>query len=342
MARQGITYAEVAAAATELTGQGRHPTIEQIRLLLGSGSSTTIANHLKAWKKAQSGNTLLACKENLPQELIAVMKGLWERVIATADDKAQAVVVEHREELDKLQRELIKYKRNNQRWQQLFQQWAIEKTELDKEREQQTAAYQLLQDEHTLLAKKYELATQQLIEKQERIEELHQLQKQIQTNLEQFQERTTRERQHERNELAEFKKELQAENNDLKQQLSSQHEVITALRSEQFQLTHTVQQQQGTLATAQHQLAASKASQLETEQLNMELKLQHKQSQQQLEEQKSQCTDLHSRLTDSQAQAKFIQSQYENTQQELKKWREGAYRQQQIMVEQGAALEPAI
>ena len=87
MARPGITYSEVAEAASHLVGQNRNPTIEQIRLFLGTGSSNTIANHLKRWRDAQNGTVLLAAKENIPQELVAMLKGLWERVIEQADLK---------------------------------------------------------------------------------------------------------------------------------------------------------------------------------------------------------------------------------------------------------------
>ena len=72
MSRPGITYAEVSEAAAQLLGQGRNPTIEQIRLILGTGSSTTIANHLKIWRDNQSETSLLSAKENLPDELVSI------------------------------------------------------------------------------------------------------------------------------------------------------------------------------------------------------------------------------------------------------------------------------
>lgn len=50
MARPGVTYSEVVQAAAELTGQGKNPTIEQVRLIIGNGSNSTLANHLRRWK----------------------------------------------------------------------------------------------------------------------------------------------------------------------------------------------------------------------------------------------------------------------------------------------------
>jgi hypothetical protein len=63
MARPGINYHDVADAAQQLTGQGKNPTIEGIRAFLGTGSSSTIAPHLRDWKSKQGETQRLASKE---------------------------------------------------------------------------------------------------------------------------------------------------------------------------------------------------------------------------------------------------------------------------------------
>lgn len=115
MARQGVTYAEIAAAANQLLGQGRNPTIEQIRLILGTGSSTTIAAHLKTWKENQAGNGLISAKENIPNELIAMVKGLWERILAISDEKLKTITANYQSSLADIQEELEKYRHNKGR-----------------------------------------------------------------------------------------------------------------------------------------------------------------------------------------------------------------------------------
>lgn len=52
MAREGITYEQVAAAADELVAanSGRRPTLQAIRAKLGTGSPNTIHRHLTSWK----------------------------------------------------------------------------------------------------------------------------------------------------------------------------------------------------------------------------------------------------------------------------------------------------
>jgi len=64
-----------------------NPTIETIRNLLGTGSSSTIAPYLRKWKDSLNQTQQIACKENLPEELIALLKGLWERVVAQAEER---------------------------------------------------------------------------------------------------------------------------------------------------------------------------------------------------------------------------------------------------------------
>src|SRR5690242_15701507 len=91
MARPGITYNDVAKAALELTGQGKLPTIDSIRQFLSTGSSSTIAPHLRTWKAKQGETQLIASKEKLPEDLVALMKGLWERVHQEAQNQISVI-----------------------------------------------------------------------------------------------------------------------------------------------------------------------------------------------------------------------------------------------------------
>lgn len=54
MARTGISYEQVAAAADALVGEGQsNPTINAIRERLGTGSPNTIHRHLSTWNEAR-------------------------------------------------------------------------------------------------------------------------------------------------------------------------------------------------------------------------------------------------------------------------------------------------
>ena len=102
MARPGVTYLEVSNAAQQLLAAGRIPTIETIRIRLGTGSNSTLGAHLRTWKAKQDQTQHIATKENIPEELIATLKGLWEQVINQSEDKIQAIQLETQQELVKL------------------------------------------------------------------------------------------------------------------------------------------------------------------------------------------------------------------------------------------------
>lgn len=53
MARPGVTYTEIASAAQQIAASGRFPTVEGVRLILGTGSNSTVGQHLRTWKLKQ-------------------------------------------------------------------------------------------------------------------------------------------------------------------------------------------------------------------------------------------------------------------------------------------------
>jgi chromosome segregation ATPase len=181
MARLGVTYHDIANAANQLAAENKQPTIEQIRHLLGTGSATTIANHLRKWRAEQDGSMVMAQKENLPQELVSIMKDLWQRVQTHADQQISSHQQESEQTLHKLQQEVDKYKTNNQRWQKMHEMWMKEKDELSRDRVGMQEAMIALQKDTVALAAKSEAETK-------RIEELQRLHKLAQENLEHYRE----------------------------------------------------------------------------------------------------------------------------------------------------------
>jgi chromosome segregation ATPase len=147
MARLGVTYKDIARVADQLTKDGLHPTIGAIRQVLGTGSSTTIANHLRQWRAEQDGQDILFNKEQLPQELITCLKNLWLKVLEQADQHMDSIQKNANDAVAELQRELDKYRGNNQRWQQLFNQWLKEKEALTREKDLLEQKIEMLQNE---------------------------------------------------------------------------------------------------------------------------------------------------------------------------------------------------
>jgi len=238
MARLGVTYQDIANAAHQLLGQGKQPTIELIRHFLGTGSSTTIANHLRKWRAEQDGSLSLSRTENIPQEMITLMKGLWERLNYQAQEKIIALETHYQHILHDNQQELQKYKSNNQRWQQMFNHWTQEKEKLVANLLSLEQQVESLQKGKAAQEIKLEGQQEQLQEKQQRIVELHHLLTQAQANLEHDRESTREQRLLEQQQFEQQKDEWQAKLKSYKEQMAAWRDKTTSLQQDYRSLQH--------------------------------------------------------------------------------------------------------
>jgi chromosome segregation ATPase len=220
MARPGVTYLDVSNAAQQLVAAGRTPTIESIRIALGTGSNSTLGVHLKTWKSKQDQTQQIATKENIPEELISALKGVWERVMNQSEDRIQTIHQETQQELLQLRQEVQRLQRDNARWQQQHQQTKQERDSIANER---LAIEKLLSDtkvEIAALVEKHAGIEQQNHQKQERIDELRQQNQQIQANLEHYrnaslEQRMTDQQRYEQ-QLKQLEQTIQKSNQELK------------------------------------------------------------------------------------------------------------------------------
>ena len=183
MGRSGISYIDVSKAAQELIAQGKAPTIETIRMRLGTGSNSTIGTYFRTWKENQNQTQQIASKENIPNELIAVVKGLWERIMMQSEEKIQILQQTNQEEVAKLKQEVLNFGQENARLQQQYHQIKQERDGLINEK---SVFEQLIVNsnlEMVAINEKLAGLVLQLQEKQTRIDELH---RQNQANLEHY------------------------------------------------------------------------------------------------------------------------------------------------------------
>jgi chromosome segregation ATPase len=222
MARHGISYEDVIDAANALKGQGKSVTIENVRGFLGTGSSGTVNQHLRRWKEVQQSTQTIASKESLPEGLIALVKGLWESILAQSTEQFTPIETNYQQEISELKTELEKYRGNNQRWQKMFNQWQQEKTALANEKLTLEQALDFTHKENQSLHDKYDGLLQQLQEKQERVDELHRLHQQTQANLEHYRESVQRQQLLHKQQFEEEKHQFLIEVKKLKEQLIDQ------------------------------------------------------------------------------------------------------------------------
>lgn len=83
MAREGVSYEQVKAAAEELIGEGREPSIRAVReRLRGTGSPNTIHRHLTKWRDARPEAP--AATTNLPSSILREINGEIQRSASAA------------------------------------------------------------------------------------------------------------------------------------------------------------------------------------------------------------------------------------------------------------------
>lgn len=322
MARPGITYHDVANAAQQLSAQGKNPTIESVRSLTGTGSSTTIAHHLKEWKNLQENTRLLCNKENLPEELVLTMKGLWERVINQADEKVTKIKQDYEQTMAELTAQHKKLEEENARWQQQNHQLKLDKDGLLGDKSALEQVVRQLQDEKITATAAHENLLQQLKEKQDRIDELHHLSQQAQANLEHYREASREQRIIDQQRHEQIQTQLDQTIQHLKRDLSTLNQQKTTLQNENLQTRY----EKETLEKQCDQLLAQNGvikSRLDEAQKKV---IAHSHSEQHWQ---SQCQQLHTKLDeqnttllDLQTKIAVLTQKLSDTEDELKEMNE--------------------
>ena len=101
MARAGVSYEQVAAAADSLVGAGQQPTIRSVRERLGdTGSPNTIHKHLTAWRSARP--VAPAAAPELPPALTAAFAQELSRAAAAVRGEIESRLVQAQAEATEL------------------------------------------------------------------------------------------------------------------------------------------------------------------------------------------------------------------------------------------------
>lgn len=96
MSRPGVDYETIKHTAAKLLSQGIAPSVQKIREELGTGSNTTIAEHLKFWRDEYAKKTIHHLPANMPKELISAFEVLWQ----TAMEHAQNQLAEYKKAVE--------------------------------------------------------------------------------------------------------------------------------------------------------------------------------------------------------------------------------------------------
>lgn len=245
MGRIGVGFNEVQQAALQLQGKGKTPTVDGIREILGTGSKTTIAQHLKEWKGKQENS-----QGKLPQELLTLVAGIWERTQLLAEERVNEIQQSCANQINAMQQSAAQYQQElitcQKQLQSTIEEHAAER--LNKEQYQQR--YQTERQEHAKLDERYQLLTQHLENAKSENVRLHQLASHIQANLEHYQHAILQLQNEQNLAIEKQQSYFQQEINYLKQQLTqavTQQHLAERLHAERNYELKLLREEQGKL-----------------------------------------------------------------------------------------------
>ncbi len=267
MARIGVTYEQVAAAANELTSTGRRPTLEAIRRILGTGSNSTLVQHLQIWRSKEEGAQDIASKEQIPEALVVALKSVWHQVVEQSNQRVTTIETETQQTIDTMKQELLQVQQANNFLQQQQLQLKQERDSLTQDKSSLNHFLNDAKVELATLNEKLTGADRQNQEKQERIEELQRQHQQVQTNLEHYRAASLVQRQEDQqryeqqiNQLNHTIQSLNTENASLKKESIELQQNLGLMTFENNSLKERL-----TKIEAQHQAQATELSNTQTE-----------------------------------------------------------------------------
>ena len=281
MARPGITFLDVKDAIAELQGQEKTITVDHIREVLGTGSRSTINNHLKTWR-SQASNAGLN-DPTLPSELISLIKGLWESMRSKANDTITQHQTQYDEKIEEAEiklentkQTLVASEKQNENTSTLLQQKTVLADQL------QTKLNVEQQETHKLNERLSSLETRRQ-EAADENKKLHGHIKNIQANLEHYQLTTQKKQEQQSLELDKQRQEHIHIENSLKKKIDQLNQTTIQLTVEK----ETITQQLSTLfeknneATQTHKATDKELTRLQTKYESLEPQYQSLQKQQQ-------------------------------------------------------------
>lgn len=165
MPRIGVTYETIKHTALKLLSQGSAPSVQKIREVLGTGSNSTIAEHLKMWREEYASKEIHHLPANIPKELISAMEVLWQTAMTQATEQLIAVKTDLNDQQEKLHAEKLSME-------QVILDLRASFSEAVKTIELKTNQIQIMQSEIAVANEKLKYKSQELIDIENRYKSL--------------------------------------------------------------------------------------------------------------------------------------------------------------------------
>lgn len=242
MARPGVSYFDVAQAATALQAANEQPTIERIRKKLGSGSNSTIAAHLKQWKTEHMPSVAEVSKTTLPATLLSQIQLLWDSLKDASQAELEQYQTQHKQHVQQsqqtisaLQGELAQCKKQLAESQERIAALTNQLTESQTQLEEKTTDLGQLQVQ-------FDAQSQRLTDKEETILTLREQLKNVTNNLEYFHQAAQQQRDEDALKHVAQINRLEQQNRKLENKLAEEKErtqqILIAQERAGFQVDH--------------------------------------------------------------------------------------------------------
>lgn len=246
MARSGVTYTEVAQAAIQLQTESKNPTVEAIRSILGTGSQTTIARHLKQWKQSVLSQ---GQAPSLPAALVESVQGLWQHLQNEANHAISRIQMQAQGEMQVAHATLEALSLQHTQLNAQYQAQTVNLKQAQQQIEELTALHQSLHTESIRKDEQIYGLERQCNQQAEENQRLHAALKQTQDNLLHYQEANLRlkeahalEQEKERQGWASTQKALETDNRRLNEERATLLARLTALEAQLAQSAYAIEQ----------------------------------------------------------------------------------------------------
>lgn len=157
MQRHGVDYHLVAEAAEQLTARGEAPTIDRVRVILGSGSNTTISKYLHQWRN----NTVHGIKAETSSSMTVTdpvqlaVKRLWLQLREETDAEIETIKSETQRLVSEAEQQVATAVEESTRVTILCEGLQEQVYTLQAQSEIQKIDYKKIESEHGLLQERH-------------------------------------------------------------------------------------------------------------------------------------------------------------------------------------------
>jgi chromosome segregation ATPase len=158
MQRHGVDYHLVAQAAEQLTARGEAPTIDRVRVILGSGSNTTISKYLHQWRNntVHSYHNEPSTPMAAPDPVQLAVKHVWFKLREETDAEIETIKSETQRLVTEAEQQAAKAVEESMRLTILCEGLQEQVYTLQAQSEIQNLDYKKLESEHGLLQERYQ------------------------------------------------------------------------------------------------------------------------------------------------------------------------------------------